>query len=43
MQLGFKEGNSYSHYLLIEQAITALKQSGFAFLVVQVIFLRMTM
>lgn len=34
MQLGFKEGNSYSHYLLIEQAITALKQSGFAFLVV---------
>ncbi|MCH4440812.1 class I SAM-dependent methyltransferase [Staphylococcus haemolyticus] len=33
MQLGFKEGNSYSHYLLIEQAITALKQSGFAFLV----------
>lgn len=34
MQLGFKEGYSYSHYLLIEQAITALKQSGFAFLVV---------
>ena len=34
MQLGFKEGHSYSHYLLIEQAITALKQSGFAFLVV---------
>ncbi|MFS4464847.1 class I SAM-dependent methyltransferase [Staphylococcus haemolyticus] len=34
MQLGFKESHSYSHYLLIEQAITALKQSGFAFLVV---------
>ncbi|WP_285491648.1 class I SAM-dependent methyltransferase [Staphylococcus haemolyticus] len=34
MQLGFKEGHSYSHYLLIEQAITALNQSGFAFLVV---------
>lgn len=34
MQLGFKEGHSYSHYLLIEQVITALKQSGFAFLVV---------
>ncbi|PTK98864.1 SAM-dependent methyltransferase [Staphylococcus haemolyticus] len=34
MQLGIKEGHSYSHYLLIEQAITALKQSGFAFLVV---------
>ncbi|MCH4417983.1 class I SAM-dependent methyltransferase [Staphylococcus epidermidis] len=34
MRLGFKEGNSYSHYLLIEQAITALKQSGFALLVV---------
>lgn len=34
MQLGFKEGHSYSHYLLIEQAITALKQSGYAFLVV---------
>lgn len=34
MQLGFKEGHSYSHYLLTEQAITALNQSGFAFLVV---------
>ncbi|UDI78038.1 class I SAM-dependent methyltransferase [Staphylococcus taiwanensis] len=34
MKLGFDEGHSYSHHLLIEQAITALKQSGFAFLVV---------
>lgn len=34
LQLGFKEGHSYSHYLLIEQAVTALKQTGFAFLVV---------
>ncbi|MDN8759517.1 class I SAM-dependent methyltransferase, partial [Staphylococcus aureus] len=30
LQLGFKEGHSYSHYLLIEQAVTALKQTGFA-------------
>ncbi|WP_210134751.1 class I SAM-dependent methyltransferase [Staphylococcus sp. GDX8P80P] len=34
LQLGFKEGHSYSHYLLIEQSVTALKQTGFAFLVV---------
>ena len=34
MKLGFEEGHSYSHYLLIEQAITALKQTGYAFLVV---------
>lgn len=34
MKLGFKEGHSYSHYLLIEQAITALKATGYAFLVV---------
>lgn len=34
LQLGFKEGHSYSHYLLIEQAVTALKQTGFTFLVV---------
>ncbi|KRG10418.1 class I SAM-dependent methyltransferase [Staphylococcus sp. NAM3COL9] len=34
MALGFKEGHSFSHFLLIEQAVVALKQSGFAFLVV---------
>ncbi|MCJ1667958.1 class I SAM-dependent methyltransferase [Staphylococcus sp. NRL 19/737] len=32
MKLGFKEGHSYSHHLLIEQAITALKATGYAFL-----------
>ncbi|WP_204180441.1 MULTISPECIES: class I SAM-dependent methyltransferase [unclassified Staphylococcus] len=34
MQLGFEEGHSFSHYLLIEQAVTTLKTSGYAFLVV---------
>lgn len=34
MALGFTEGHSYSHFLLIEQAITAMKPSGYAFLVV---------
>ncbi|MFZ8102308.1 class I SAM-dependent methyltransferase, partial [Staphylococcus arlettae] len=34
MSLGFEEGHSYSHHLLIEQAITALKPSGYAFLIV---------
>ena len=34
MKLGFKEGHSYSHYLLIEQAVNALKGAGYAFLVV---------
>lgn len=34
MKLGFKEGHSYSHYLLIEQAVNALKGIGYAFLVV---------
>lgn len=34
MALGFDEGHSYSHFLLIEQAITAMKASGYAFLVV---------
>ena len=34
MALGFAEGHSYSHFLLIEQAITAMKPSGYAFLVV---------
>lgn len=34
MKLGFDEGHSYSHYLLIEQAIQTLKPSGYAFLVV---------
>lgn len=31
MKLGFEEGHSYSHFLLIEQAVYALKQSGYAF------------
>ena len=34
MKLGFEEGHSYSHFLLIEQTVYALKQSGYAFLVV---------
>ena len=34
MKLGFEEGHSYSHYLLIEQAVNALKGAGYAFLVV---------
>lgn len=34
MKLGFEEGHSYAHHLFIEQAITALKPSGYAFLVV---------
>ncbi|MDP4448159.1 class I SAM-dependent methyltransferase [Staphylococcus hyicus] len=34
MKLGFKEGHSYAHHLFIEQSITALKPSGYAFLVV---------
>ena len=34
MALGFEPGHSYSHFLLIEQAITAMKPSGYAFLVV---------
>lgn len=34
LTLGFKEGHSYSHYLLIEQAVRALKETGYAFLVV---------
>ncbi|PTI10641.1 class I SAM-dependent methyltransferase [Staphylococcus warneri] len=34
MKLGFEEEHSYSHYLLIEQAVNALKGAGYAFLVV---------
>ncbi|EGG96718.1 hypothetical protein SEVCU121_0474 [Staphylococcus warneri VCU121] len=34
MKLGFEEGHSYSHYLLIEQAVNALKGAGYTFLVV---------
>lgn len=34
MKLGFDEGHSYSHYLLIEQAVEALEQAGYAFLIV---------
>ncbi|UXR70899.1 class I SAM-dependent methyltransferase [Staphylococcus sp. IVB6240] len=34
MALGFEEGHSYSHYLFIEQAVQALKPSGYAFLVI---------
>lgn len=31
MKLGFEEGHSYSHHLLIEQSINALKGAGYAF------------
>lgn len=34
MKLGFKEGHSFSHHLLIEQAVNALKPGGTAFLIV---------
>ncbi|WP_419791789.1 class I SAM-dependent methyltransferase [Staphylococcus chromogenes] len=34
MKLGFESGHSYAHHLFIEQAITALKPAGYAFLVV---------
>ncbi|KAA1038443.1 class I SAM-dependent methyltransferase [Macrococcus equipercicus] len=34
MTLGFEEGHSFSHHLLIEQAVHALKPGGLAFLVV---------
>lgn len=34
MKLGFKEGHSYSHHLLIEQAVNSLKPGGLAFLIV---------
>ncbi|TDM02693.1 class I SAM-dependent methyltransferase [Macrococcus hajekii] len=34
MKLGFKEGHSFSHHLMIEQSIDILKAGGFAFLVV---------
>lgn len=34
MKLGFEEGHSYAHFLLIEQAIEALRGAGFAFLIV---------
>ncbi|WP_208001651.1 class I SAM-dependent methyltransferase [Macrococcus carouselicus] len=34
MKLGFTEGHSFSHHLMIEQSIKALKPGGFSFLVV---------
>ncbi|MCD8893841.1 class I SAM-dependent methyltransferase [Mammaliicoccus sciuri] len=34
MKLGFDEGHSYSHYLLLEQAITATRPGGYVFLIV---------
>lgn len=34
LQLGFEEGHSFSHYLFIEQAVHAVKPSGYVFLVV---------
>lgn len=34
LQLGFDEGHSFAHHLFIEQAIEAVKPSGYAFLVV---------
>ncbi|MBO1199570.1 class I SAM-dependent methyltransferase [Staphylococcus simiae] len=32
--LGFSEGHSYSHYLLLEQAVNVLTEKGYAFLIV---------
>ncbi|MEB7437465.1 class I SAM-dependent methyltransferase [Mammaliicoccus sciuri] len=34
MILGFDEGHSYSHYLLLEQAVTATRPGGYVFLIV---------
>ncbi|ARJ50001.1 class I SAM-dependent methyltransferase [Staphylococcus lutrae] len=34
LQLGFEEGHSFAHYLFIEQAVEAVKPSGYIFLVV---------
>ncbi|MFY2152443.1 class I SAM-dependent methyltransferase [Mammaliicoccus sciuri] len=34
MKLGFAEGHSYSHYLLLEQAVTATRPGGYVFLIV---------
>lgn len=34
MKLGFDEGRSYSHYLLLEQAVTATRPGGYVFLIV---------
>lgn len=34
LKLGFDEGHSYSHYLLLEQAVTATRPGGYVFLIV---------
>ncbi|MEX6014643.1 class I SAM-dependent methyltransferase [Mammaliicoccus sciuri] len=34
MKLGFDEGHSYSHYLLLEQAVTATRPGRYVFLIV---------
>ncbi|GGI40373.1 class I SAM-dependent methyltransferase [Mammaliicoccus stepanovicii] len=34
MKLGFEEGHSYSHYLLLEQAVYATRPGGFIFMIV---------
>ncbi|MCJ1781009.1 class I SAM-dependent methyltransferase [Mammaliicoccus sciuri] len=34
MKLGFDEGHSYSHYLLLEQAVMATRPGGYVFLIV---------
>lgn len=34
MKLSFDEGHSYSHYLLLEQAVTATRPGGYVFLIV---------
>ncbi|ULG73624.1 class I SAM-dependent methyltransferase [Macrococcus brunensis] len=34
MKLGFKEGHSFSHHLMIEQSVQGLKPGGFAMLIV---------
>ncbi len=34
MKLGFEDGHSYSHYLLLEQAVNAVRPGGYVFLIV---------
>nr|WP_263313008.1 class I SAM-dependent methyltransferase [Mammaliicoccus sp. Marseille-Q6498] len=34
LKLGFEEGHSYSHYLLLEQAVAATRPGGYVFLIV---------
>ena len=38
MKLGFEDGHSYSHYLLLEQAVNAVRPGGYVFLIVAINF-----